>query len=232
MVSPSQVSGTRITFDVEQERYLSKVLRLRSGDLLEVVIAGTGRSVTGRLEAARRGLALSIETERALPPPPGPALTLAMGLIKGPRLEAVVRAATELSVNALALIATERAVVDWSHGGREDRLAGIAVSASQQSGNAYPPAITCYDSVAAFCDSWKGALVIAVAEGGGRLDAVPRATGPLALLIGPEGDFTPEEQATARAHGAIPLTLTCPVLRAETAATVLATLMLERLGRL
>lgn len=231
VVAPAQVAGDRIAFDADQERYLTKVLRRRPGDALEVVIAGTGRAVTGRLEAARRGVALQVEAERALPPPPGPPLTLAMGLIKGPRLETVVRAATELGVNALALIACERAVVDWSKGGREDRLESIAVAACQQSGNAYPPAIHRHASVAAFCAQWSGALVLAVAEGGDRLAAVPRADGPLAVLVGPEGDFTPDEQAAARAAGAVAVTLTCPILRAETAAQVLATLMLERLGR-
>jgi 16S rRNA (uracil1498-N3)-methyltransferase len=38
------------------------------------------------------------------------------------------------------------------------------------------------------------------------------------IAIGPEGDFTPEEIALARAHGCVPLTLGPIVLRVETAA--------------
>ena len=38
------------------------------------------------------------------------------------------------------------------------------------------------------------------------------------MLVGPEGDFTPEESAMALQAGAIPVTLGPMILRAETAA--------------
>ncbi|MCA1963672.1 MAG: RsmE family RNA methyltransferase, partial [Prosthecobacter sp.] len=41
---------------------------------------------------------------------------------------------------------------------------------------------------------------------------------PLCVLIGPEGDFTPEEEALACQHGFQPVTLGSLILRAETAA--------------
>ena len=233
VVDAAQVDGGRVSFDPEQEQYLARVLRLRAGDSVEVVVAGAGRALTGTLEAVRRGFALRVTGERALPAPPAPALTLAMGLIKGPRLETVVRMATELGVNRLALVACARAVVDWSKGGREDRLAQIAVAASQQSGNAYPPVLERYASVAEFVASARGTLVIAVAQGGGRLGhATVPADRELAVLVGPEGDFTAEEVGIATAAGGLAVTLTCPILRAESAALVLGTLMLEKLGRL
>jgi 16S rRNA (uracil1498-N3)-methyltransferase len=40
----------------------------------------------------------------------------------------------------------------------------------------------------------------------------------ITVLVGPEGDFTPEESAAALAAGAIPVTLGPMILRAETAA--------------
>lgn len=236
VVPAHQREGARITFAPDQEKYLTRVLRKRAGDRLEVVVAGAGVLVEGQLEAARRGaLVLAIASERALPPPPAPALTLAVGLIKGPRLETVVRVATEMGVARLALLSCERAVVDWSQGGREERLTDIAVAACQQSGNPYPPAIERPGPVAAFVHSEaaRATLVLAVAAGGAPLaDLTVPADCPLTLLVGPEGDFTPEEIDCARAAGARPLTLSGHVLRAESAALVLATLMLERLGRL
>ena len=235
IVSEGQVAAGRVTFTDDQQRYLAKVLRQRAGDALEVVVAGRGEALAGRLEPApRNALALAVESTRALPPPPRPALTLAVGLIKQPRLELVVRLATELGVARLALLSAERAVVDWSERGRETRLADIAISACQQSGNPYPPAIERPVPVAAFVDAERArsTLVIAVAEGGNALAnlTVPRAD--LALLIGPEGDFTPAERTAAEDAGAFPLTLSGHVLRAESAAVVLGTLFLDRLGRL
>ena len=235
VVSPSQLEGPRVTFTDEQQRYLGKVLRLREGDSVEVVVAGQGRALTGRLEPARKhALALLVTDERPLPPPARPALGLAVGLIKQPRLEAVVRMATELGVARLALLACERAVVDWSEGGRESRLAEIAVSACQQSGNPYPPVIEPPVPVAAFVETERrrATLVIAVAAGGSALSdlSVPRED--LTLMTGPEGDFTPAERAAAEDAGAYPLTLSGHVLRAESASLVLAALFLDRLGRL
>lgn len=232
VIAPDQLASGRVSFDVEQDRYLTRVLRRKAGDALEVVVAGEGRALTGRLEAGRRGLALAVASERALPPPPTPELTLAMGLIKGPRLEAVVRMATELGVNQLALLACEHAVVDWSKGGREDRLADIAVSASQQSGNPYPARIARFASVPAYLASAPVTRVIAVAHGGASpAQLVIPGDQPLALLVGPEGDFSASEIEAAVSAGAQTLTLSCPVLRAETAALVLCALMLDRLNR-
>ena len=45
----------------------------------------------------------------------------------------------------------------------------------------------------------------------------------ISILIGPEGDFSPEEAALAREHGWIPVQLGPSRLRTETAALVAAT---------
>ncbi|MDP9375146.1 MAG: RsmE family RNA methyltransferase, partial [Chloroflexota bacterium] len=61
------------------------------------------------------------------------------------------------------------------------------------------------------------------------------AAGPvasLALFIGPEGGFTPEEIAEAQGHDIRPVTLGPRVLRADTAATVALALALAALGDL
>lgn len=161
---------------------------------------------------------------------------MVMGLIRGPKLETVVRAATELGVARLSLVCAERTVVDWSQGGREDRLEGIAVSACQQSGNPYPPKIELFDSLSAALSHGipAGSAIVLAAAAGGQPLSVLRvvAQRPMAICIGPEGDWTPEEVLMARSAGADLLTLSGYVLRAESAALVIASLMLARLGRL
>lgn len=237
VIDPAQVEAETVRFTREQEHYLSRVLRKHEGDTIEVVVAGAGRVLAGPLSAGKRGtLTLWVSSERELPPPPSPPLTLVMGLIRGPRLEAVVRTATELGVARLSLVSAERAVVDWSKGGREDRLAGIAIAACQQSGNPYPPKIERFDSLASalsFGIDPQGTVILGVASGGQSLAALRvRADRPVAILIGPEGDWSPDEVLRARGAGADCLTLSGHVLRAESAALVLAALMLARIGRL
>jgi 16S rRNA (uracil1498-N3)-methyltransferase len=50
------------------------------------------------------------------------------------------------------------------------------------------------------------------------LKKAPTHPSIVTVLVGPEGDFTPEESAAALAAGAIPVTLGPMILRAETAA--------------
>ena len=47
---------------------------------------------------------------------------------------------------------------------------------------------------------------------------LPRATARVLVLVGPEGDFTPQEINQAKEHGFIPVSLGNTVLRVETAA--------------
>jgi 16S rRNA (uracil1498-N3)-methyltransferase len=227
VIEPDQLKDVTVRFSREQAHYLKRVLRKNAGDTLEVVLAGQ-RTLVGRLvSGAREALMLNVHEERPLPPPPRPELTLAMGLIRGPKLEAVARMATEVS--------TERAVVDWSRGGREERLADIVVSAAQQSGNLYPPTLERYDSVADALARGRtpGSMVVmAIADGGAPISAMAASPDiPVMLFIGPEGDFSDAEVRQAREAGASLVTLNGPVLRAESAALVLATLMLDRMGR-
>lgn len=237
VIDPAQVQAETVHFTREQEHYLARVLRKTEGDAIEVVVAGAGRVLAGPLSAGKRGsLTLWVSSERELSPPPSPPLTLVMALIRGPRLEAVVRAATELGVARLSLVSAERAVVDWSNGGREERLASIAISACQQSGNPYPPKIERFDSLSSalsFGIDPQGTIVLAVPSGGQSLSALRvKPERPVAVCIGPEGDWTADEIQMARSAGADLLSLEGYVLRAESAAIVVATLMLARLGRL
>ena len=64
-------------------------------------------------------------------------------------------------------------------------------------------------------------------------DAIaPGPPASTALLLGPEGDFTPDEVAAARAAGFVPVHLGARILRSETAAVAAATLTLHALGAL
>jgi 16S rRNA (uracil1498-N3)-methyltransferase len=61
---------------------------------------------------------------------------------------------------------------------------------------------------------------------------LPPGPDAVRLLVGPEGGFSEQEAARARAAGAAPASLGANVLRTETAAVVGAALVLARYGRL
>jgi 16S rRNA (uracil1498-N3)-methyltransferase len=252
LVPAAQAPGpglARIPLTPEQQHHLTHVLRRGPGDTVDVVVAGRRMRLAARIARAAlpparasrgaRALELAVESEEPLPPAPRPALVLAVGLLKAAKLDAAVRMATELGLAGVALVRTERSVTDAGPAGpspeRLRRLEQIAWNACQQSGNTDPPALTWAPSVDALlaarppgCD-----LVVAVASGGERLAALaPDPDRDQMLVVGPEGDLSPEEVSRARAAGARTLTLAGPVLRAETACPVLAALLLARMGRL
>jgi 16S rRNA (uracil1498-N3)-methyltransferase len=106
------------------------------------------------------------------------------------------------------------------------------VAAAKQSGRTRVPAI---DPPAPFAavvaQPWPGVrLVPWEDEPARRLDELPSRAEAAVALIGPEGGFTPDEAALARAHDFVPLTLGPRVLRAETAAIVVAAECQRRWG--
>ncbi|MEO7026529.1 MAG: 16S rRNA (uracil(1498)-N(3))-methyltransferase [Caulobacteraceae bacterium] len=228
-VESDLAAGAAVDPRPNQARYLTTVMRLKTGDRLRLF---NGRD--GEWEArvaAGREVRLLVET-RTQAQTATPDLELLVALIKRPRLETVVEKAAELGVRRVRLVVTERS---QPGGARLDRLAAIATEAAEQTGRLDVPSIErpepLDDALAAlgqrkllFCDEAGDALPV--------LDALGEATpGPWAILIGPEGGFSPAERARVRASpGALAVTLGPRILRADTAAIAAMTLWQASLG--
>lgn len=203
-----------------QGRYLVQVMRRGPGDEVLVFNCRDGEWLARVSAAGRREVRLRVERRtRVQDPAGGPVLVLA--LIKRTPLETAVAKAVELGVAGIRLVTTERTNADHT---RIDRLEAIATEAAEQTGRLdvpaiYPPeplgsALDALGEAAAvvFCDEAGEAPPLLVALGG-----VP--AGGIAVLIGPEGGFSPGERAALRARsGVIPASLGPRILRADTAA--------------
>lgn len=158
--------------------------------------------------------------QRELPWP----VTLAFGMPANERMDALVEKATELGAAMLQPLVCERSVLRLA-GDRAERRRehwqAVAVAACEQCGRARVPAVAPVLTLA----QWLGQ---AAATGERVLLAAPRdgdaavalhalPAGPLTALSGPEGGFTPAEQAQAVAAGFQPVRLGPRVLRADTA---------------
>ena len=131
----------------------------------------------------------------------------------------VAEKACELGVARLVPVVTRRTIVDKLN---LDRLRAHMVEAAEQCGRTAIPTVAEPLSLTALLRDWPAerALIFADEAGGEPLAALcTRLSAPVAILIGPEGGFTPEERAAIRAvPGAVAASLGPRILRADTAA--------------
>ncbi|MEO6339415.1 MAG: 16S rRNA (uracil(1498)-N(3))-methyltransferase [Caulobacteraceae bacterium] len=237
--------GARVELTPEQARYLTAVMRQAVGD---AVLLFNGRDGEWRalvVEVSKRGCALAVE--RQTRPQDHPVdLDLIVALVKRARLETIVEKATELGVARIRLAITRRTNADHTN---VARLQAIAVEAAEQTGRLDAPLVMAPERLGAMLDGWDAARRLVFCDEAGddpdqpwggaegralpALDAFAEAGAPsaMALLIGPEGGFDPEERARLRSMaGVVPVTLGPRILRADTAAIAALTLWQAALG--
>ena len=235
---PERVVDGRVTFDAEESRHLTRVLRLRPGDTV-VATDGAGRDYTVRLD--RVGEA-STGTVLAVAPgvPDSPlAVTLVQGVPKGDKMEAIVRAATELGVARVRPAVCERTVVRLEPGRWRDRARRwqrVAREAAKQCGRAVIPEVDAPRPLAE-CLAGNGAdLRLCCWEGGGTPlhEALALTTAPrsVLLVVGPEGGLAPPEVEAARERGLTIASLGPRILRTETAGPAVLAILQARVGDL
>jgi 16S rRNA (uracil1498-N3)-methyltransferase len=193
--------------------HLARVLRLRPG---EVVVAADGvgrwrlcryRGEPGR-SRGRPTLDVAGPVEHEVPP--ARPLAVAFAPPKGDRSDWVVQKLTELGIDRMVVLATDRTVVRWEEGRVEralDRLRRVAREAAAQSRRVWLPSV---EGVVALADLLVAEPGVVLAQMG---SAPPR--GPLDVVaVGPEGGWSAAEIAL----GAPTIGLGPHVLRTETAA--------------
>jgi 16S rRNA (uracil1498-N3)-methyltransferase len=228
-VEADLVAGGTVSFAEEHTNYLTRVLRKDRGDFVRV-FNGRDGEWEGALTAVGRRNA-DIELLRQIRPQVGvPDVWLLFAPLKKARTDFVIEKATELGVARILPVMTERT---QSERVRADRLRAIAIEAAEQTERVDVPEIEDGEALAKVLDGWDPGrrLVFADEALAGVADAAALARltalepGPCALLIGPEGGFTPREQAWLTG---LPQTITVSlgprVLRAETAVIALLTL--------
>lgn len=206
--------------------YLINVLRLAAGDKVELFDDITGQWTAEIAEPSRKRVTLRIlsrDSERQAVPD----LWLLFAPIKRGRIDWLVEKATELGVARLAPVLTARTNVERVN---LERLRAHSIEAAEQCGRNALPELAPLERLSALLRNWpeKRALYFADETGGERFEA---ASGSAAILIGPEGGFTPEERDTIRAlPAARPISLGPRILRAETAALAAVSLWMAAVG--
>lgn len=212
------VEGASVPLEGGQAHYLGKVMRVSTGDAVILCDDETGEWMARVAEAGKRDVLLTVE--RQLRPREGvPDFWLCAALTKKAAFDLVIEKATELGVAELVPVLTRRCVADKLN---PERARTIMTEAAEQCARTALPLLANPAPLAALLRDWpaKRRLFFADEVGGvPAATAFAMASGPAALLVGPEGGFDDAERAAIRAHpAAIAITLGPRVLRAETAA--------------
>lgn len=227
--------GAALAPTLDQSRYLTQVMRLKAGDALHVFNGADGEWRVTIAEVLKKGAVLRAE-EQVRPQTHPPDVHLLIATVKKSALEFAVEKATELGAARIRLITTARTQPQHL---RLDRLDAIAEESAEQTGRMDVPPVDDPVKLDAlldgwdasrrlmFCDETGGAPAIAALQSAG---AGPKSAS-WAILIGPEGGFTPEEGARLRALPfATAVSLGPRILRADTAATTALTLWQAAIG--
>jgi 16S rRNA (uracil1498-N3)-methyltransferase len=224
--------GARVAFAADDAHKLISVLRKRSGDEVEIIDSG-GSAYVARLDVAGRAVWAELLAAAAVDDAPAALqVTIAQALPKGAKMDFIVEKTTELGVAAIIPFVSARVIGPERSAAKLERWRRIAKSAAQQSGRTTIPSVHEPLSWAALTETfgaydrvyvpWELAPPTPLRA---IFDAeIPTARSVL-VAIGPEGGFGADEVALATAAGATAVSLGKRILRTETAALVVLSML-------
>jgi 16S rRNA (uracil1498-N3)-methyltransferase len=220
--------GAALTLEGVQANYLGAVLRVQEGAQVKLFDDRTGEWLAEVTEAGKRRVSLRV-IQQLCEREPVPDLWLLFAPIKKGRIDWVAEKATELGVARLLPVITYRTIVDRVN---RERLMAHMIEAAEQCERTALPQLDEPQKLTQLLTSWPAERSLLFAdETGGEPMPAALAPAPAAILIGPEGGFTPEERHAIRAlPQARPVSLGPRILRADTAAVAAVSLWMAGAG--
>lgn len=212
--------GSELALEPRPARHATKVLRLAPGAPV-VLFNGDGHDYDAQLLSSARDEVRVRTLAVGEPEPESPlAITLALGISRGERMDLAIQKAVELGVSAIQPLFTTRSLVRLSGDRltkRHEHWRGVIIAACEQSGRRRLPRLEPPTPLARWLTPGHPDGILLHHAAAATLTELPPPAATLTLLIGPEGGLTPEEREQAQAQGLIPVRLGPRVLRTETA---------------
>lgn len=217
--------GGIITLSEDTSRHIVQVLRMKSGEQLRLT-DGAGNSYTAAIEKEHKKATVVAVVDHNYQERPARKASIAISLVKNTaRFEWFLEKATELGIYAIYPLICNRTGKQHF---RFDRMKNILVSAMLQSQQCWLPVITepilfdqfisremsAHKMIAHCIDGLKSNIYQAAAKHHDTL-----------IMIGPEGDFTPDEIDRSITNGFLAVSLGNTRLRTETAGVAAAVIM-------
>lgn len=214
----------------EQAHYLFGVMRLNEGDVISLMNGADGEWDASVEKAGKKGGILLCRAQtRPLQLPPD--LWLLFTPIRKERTAFIVEKAVEMGAARVCPVQTD--YTQSANRMRQDKLQAHAVEAAEQCGGTFVPPVDHLAKLDRVLADWPMGRQLMFCDEVliGDPVGLPDIQGPWAILIGPEGGFSPAERA--RLHDlpfAHPVSLGPRILRADTAAVAALTVWQQSLG--
>lgn len=225
------INADFLTLDARESYHLVRVLRAKVGESVEVLDGRGSRYFGHIIEAEARAVKIEIvSVERA--PKRTLKVTLVQSIPKGKKMDLILRMATEIGATQIQPIFTAQGDVQIQGSrllSKVDKWKVTMIEACKQCGLAYLPELLAPVSLEQWLGAYppsKGTLrLVASLETGSRslIDTLEfsKSATEVYIVVGPEGDFTAAEYAALRSSDFQPVRLSENVLRSETAAAYL-----------
>jgi len=222
--------GQSVPLSKEQSHYLFGVMRLAEGAVLSLINGRDGEWDAEVVKAGKKGgvLLCSAQTRPMQMPPD---VWLLFAPIRKERTAFIVEKAVEMGVTRVCPVQTD--FTQSANRIRQEKLQTHAIEAAEQCGGTFVPPVDDLAKLDRLLVDWPEGRQLMFCDEAliGDPVGLPKTDGPWAILIGPEGGFSPAERARLRdlpfAH---PVSLGPRILRADTAAVAALTVWQQALG--
>ena len=235
-VKKEQISGNYSLISGSDFKHITKVLRLKEGDEIELFDENSTEYRCEIIKVNERDLKAEIKESWVSDKEPALNIDLYQSVIKGSKMDLVIQKTTELGVNRIIPVTTER-TQNWIKV-KVERLNKISVEAAKQCGRTNPPEISetiSFLNALESCEETSFKLLLYENSDRSLKQTVRTFKNNqknVAVFIGPEGGYTEDEVRIAESYEIRVAGLGKRILRAETASIASISILQYELGDL
>ena len=221
-----------MTLSEEESRHARNVLRLAEGDEV-TLFDGSGKEYSAIVTAvAKGGISVHVVRESASGREPKTWVFMLVGALKGDKTELVVQKATELGVSRIGVFSS-RYCSAYMNGNKLERLNRVAREAAKQCLRASVPRVEYFETLEEALRAGAECVTrLFACEFISETEKAIDTGATVCAVVGSEGGFAEEEYALAQRLGYCGVSLGKRILRAETAAIALVSVIMHEAGEL
>ena len=212
--------NTRIELEPGPSAHIARALRMREGDKLTLFNGEGGEYPTEIASVGKKKVVVTTGAHQALELESNLRIHLGIAVSRGDRMDWVIQKATELGVDTLTPLFTERTEVKLAGERAAKKIhhwQQIAISACEQCGRNRLPVIHALQELGHWLASTEAQRKLVLHHRADSIGGAGDKPDSIALLVGPEGGLSDHEISAAEQAGFQSLRLGPRVLRTETA---------------